>query len=132
MHPKQHHSREYKTLCCPPVVLACAPNSYNFFYRLNEAPDPTSTLTTFKKGNTASGIISQINSRGFTVRLEDNGIEGFVETRTLNKKFSFDPMRLKLNSESLSLQLDMAVKVIIHEIDNEQRSIRFKLAEDAQ
>ena len=84
-----------------------------------------------QKGNTASGVIAQINSRGFTVRLDENGIEGFIETRTLNKKFSFDPMRLKLNSEDLSLQLDMAVEVIIQEIDNEQRSIRFSLVEAA-
>lgn len=84
-----------------------------------------------QKGSTASGVISQINSRGFTVRLDESGIEGFVETRTLNKKFSFDPMRLKLNSEDLSLQLDMAVAVIVQEIDSGQRSIRFSLVEAA-
>ena len=80
-----------------------------------------------QKGNTASGIISQINSRGFTVQLNGTGIEGFVETRSLNKKFSFDPMRLKLNSEDLSLQLDMPVEVVIQDIDSEQRTIRFSL-----
>ena len=82
-----------------------------------------------QKGNSARGVIAQINSRGFTVRLDDTGIEGFIETRTLNKKFSFDPMRLKLNSEELSLQLDMAVQVVIQEIDCERRSIRFGLKE---
>jgi ribonuclease R len=78
-------------------------------------------------GNKASGVISQINSRGFTVRLDDNGIEGFVETRSLGKKFSFDPMRLKLNSDDASLQLDMPVKVVIKEVDCAQRSIHFTL-----
>ena len=80
-----------------------------------------------QKGNTVSGVISQINSRGFTVQLNGTGIEGFVETRSLNKKFSFDPMRLKLNSEDLSLQLDMPVEVVIQDIDSEQRTIRFSL-----
>lgn len=84
-----------------------------------------------QQGKTASGVISQINSRGFTVRLADTGIEGFVETRSLNKKFSFDPMRLKLNNEALSLQLDMPVEVVITEVDSSQRSIRFTLAEAA-
>lgn len=80
-----------------------------------------------QQGSKAPGTISQINSRGFTVRLDDNGIEGFVETRSLGKKFSFDPMRLKLNSEDLSLQLDLPVTILIKEVDCDQRSIQFAL-----
>ncbi len=81
------------------------------------------------QGSSAPGVISQINSRGFTVRLNDSGIEGFVESRSLNKKFSFDPMRLKLKSDDQVFQLDMSVSVVIETIDCDQRSIRFTVTD---
>lgn len=80
---------------------------------------------------TASGVISQINSNGFTVRLE-NGIEGFVETRLLPEKYSFDPLRLRLTSKSRVVELDQAIEIAVQEVDSEQRSIRFTLPTEAQ
>ena len=77
----------------------------------------------------ASGVISQINSNGFTVRLE-SGIEGFVETRLLPEKYSFDPLRLRLTSKSRTVELDQAIDIVVQEVDSEQRSIRFTLPKE--
>ncbi len=78
-------------------------------------------------GREFSGQVSQINSNGFTVRLDENLIEGFVETRTLPDKYSFDPMRLRLKSKKLTIELDQAINIVVKEVDCDQRSIRFTL-----
>ncbi|MEH6557536.1 MAG: VacB/RNase II family 3'-5' exoribonuclease [Oceanicoccus sp.] len=83
-------------------------------------------------GQEFSGQISQINSNGFTVRLDENLIEGFVETRTLPDKYSFDPMRLRLKSKNLTIELDQTIKIVVKEVDCDQRSIRFTLPLAAQ
>ena len=76
------------------------------------------------QGQQATGTIVQINSRGFTVQLDDNGIEGVVETRALDEKFSFDPMRLRLRSATRSFQLLQPVTVVIENVDCRRRQIR--------
>ncbi|HEB28647.1 MAG TPA: VacB/RNase II family 3'-5' exoribonuclease [Porticoccus sp.] len=78
-------------------------------------------------GKTFSGKISQINSNGFTVRLDEHLIEGFVETRLLKEKYSFDPMRLRLSSKTLTIELDQAIEVTVSEVDCNRRNIRFTL-----
>lgn len=78
-------------------------------------------------GQEFSGQVSQVNSNGFAVRLDDNLIEGFVETRALPDKYSFDPMRLRLKSKKLSIELDQAITVVVKEVDCDQRAIRFTL-----
>ncbi len=76
-------------------------------------------------GQSFSGRVSQINSNGFTVRLDNNHIEGFVETRLLGEKYSFDPMRLRLSSKSQTIELNQAINVTVKEVDCKQRSIRY-------
>ena len=78
---------------------------------------------------TFDGVVTQINSNGFSVRLEEHLIEGFVETRLLTDKFSYDPMRLRLSSKQLSIQLEQPVRVSVSEVDCQRRQIRFTLAE---
>lgn len=78
-------------------------------------------------GQEFGGQVSQINSNGFTVRLDENLIEGFVETRTLPDKYSFDPMRLRLKSKKLTIELDQAISIVVKEVDGDQRSILFTL-----
>ncbi|MFA7555240.1 MAG: VacB/RNase II family 3'-5' exoribonuclease [Spongiibacteraceae bacterium] len=78
-------------------------------------------------GQQLSGHVSQINSNGFTVRLDQYLIEGFVETRLLNDKYSFDPMRLRLSSKNLTIELEQAIDVIIKDVDSNRRSISFTL-----
>ena len=80
-----------------------------------------------QQGKQFSGHVSQINSNGFTVRLDELLIEGFVETRLLGEKYSFDPMRLRLSSKSQTIELDQPIEVVVKEVDPIQRSIRFTL-----
>lgn len=74
-----------------------------------------------------TGHVSQINSNGFTVRLDDIHIEGFVDTRLLPEKYSFDPMRLRLSSKNLSIELDQPIKIIVSEVDTEKLAINFTI-----
>jgi len=83
---------------------------------------------TDKVGQTFEGSIAQINSRGFTVRINDNGIEGVIETKSLNEKFSFDPMRMTLKSATRSFQLEQAVSIIIKDVNSTARTLTIKLA----
>ena len=80
------------------------------------------------RGQTFYGEVTQINSNGFTVRMDDNHIEGFVDTRKIKEKFSFDPMRLRLKSKQQSVQLEQRVRVTIDEIDCDKRNILLKFA----
>lgn len=82
-------------------------------------------------GQHCSGEVTQVNSNGFTVRLAEHLIEGFVETRQLDEKYSFDPMRLRLKSKSQTIELGQTLEVTIAEVDSKQRRIRFTLSAQA-
>jgi VacB/RNase II family 3'-5' exoribonuclease len=80
---------------------------------------------------THRGVITHVNSSGFTVRLDDSGIEGFVDTRQLPEKYSFDANTLRLTTSTDSgtrvYQLDQSVDVAVAAIDLKKRSINFQL-----
>lgn len=82
-------------------------------------------------GKTFDGVVTQINSNGYTVRLDEHLIEGFVETRQLPEKFSFDPMRLRLKSQGGVIELNQPVTVTVARVDSRQRSIQFVPADAA-
>ncbi|MFP3976892.1 ribonuclease R family protein [Marinobacter sp. KMM 10035] len=77
------------------------------------------------------GVISRTIPAGFFVRLESNGLEGFVSCKDLNGKYSFDPVTLRLihNKNGRIFQLDQAVKVTFSGVEEERRQINFKLVE---
>jgi VacB/RNase II family 3'-5' exoribonuclease len=80
------------------------------------------------QGQDTQGTVVQVNSHGFTVRLNDTGIDGFVESRGLEGKYSFDPLLLTLtNKQQHRIQLNQAVQVKIAQVDVEQRNIRYQL-----
>ncbi|TBW54891.1 VacB/RNase II family 3'-5' exoribonuclease [Marinobacter halodurans] len=77
-----------------------------------------------------AGVISRITSAGFFVRLDCNGIEGFVTTRDMSGKYSFDPVTLRLTGpEERIFQLDQPVTVTFAGVDADKRQVLFKLAE---
>lgn len=78
-----------------------------------------------------SGQIVRIASAGFHVRLEDNGLEGFVTMKDLEGKYSFDPVRLTLTRKKRQFQLDQMVQVTFKEVDQERRQIHFRLVESS-
>jgi VacB/RNase II family 3'-5' exoribonuclease len=58
-----------------------------------------------------TGQVSHITSSGFTVKLDDNGLEGLVDLRKDAEKFSFDKWTASLTSTTRRFQLGQAVEV---------------------
>ncbi len=80
-----------------------------------------------------TGVISRTTPAGFFVRLDDNGLEGFVSCKTLDGKYSFDPVTLRLihNKNGRIFQLEQPVTVTFADVDDERKQINFRLVADA-
>ncbi len=78
-----------------------------------------------------TGVISRTVPAGFFVRLDSNGLEGFVSCKDLDGKYSFDPVTLRLihNKNGRIFQLEQAVTVRLAGVDEERRQINFSLVE---
>ncbi len=78
-----------------------------------------------------TGTISRTTPAGFFVRLDTNGLEGFVSCKTLDGKFSFDPVTLRLihNKNGRIFQLEQPVTVTFSGVDDERKQILFSLIE---
>ena len=78
-----------------------------------------------------AGVISRTTPAGFFVRLDANGLEGFVSCKTLEGKFSFDPVTLRLvhNKNGRTFQLEEPVTVTYAGVDDERKQILFNLVE---
>lgn len=81
-----------------------------------------------------AGVISRTVPAGFFVRLDANGLEGFVSCKDLEGKYSFDPVTLRLvhNKNGRIFQLEQPVTVTFAGVDEERRQINFKLVEDRE
>ena len=69
------------------------------------------------EGLTFKGRINHVNSSGFSVRLEDNGLEGFVDLRKDPEKFSYDKWTASLTSTTRRFQLEQSVQLTFVSID---------------
>ena len=58
-----------------------------------------------------SGKVNHITSSGFTVKLDDNGLEGLVDLRPEEEKFSFDKWTMSLTSTTRRFELLQTVEV---------------------
>ncbi|MCR9188100.1 MAG: VacB/RNase II family 3'-5' exoribonuclease [Alteromonadaceae bacterium] len=78
-----------------------------------------------------AGVISRTVPAGFFVRLDANGLEGFVSCKNLDGKYSFDPVTMRLihNKNGRIFQLEQPVTVSFAGVDDERRQINFKLVE---
>ncbi len=65
--------------------------------------------------------IVHINSSGFSVRLDANGLEGFVDLRKDPEKFSYDKWTSSLTSTTRRFQLEQSVEVQLQGIERESR-----------
>ena len=61
--------------------------------------------------NAFEGSIVHINTSGFTVRLDENGLEGVVDLRSHKDKFSFDKWEMSLSSKNTRFALGQSVSV---------------------
>ncbi|NVD35712.1 ribonuclease R family protein [Marinobacter lutaoensis] len=78
-----------------------------------------------------AGTISRTLPSGFFVRLDSNGLEGFVSCKDLDGKYSFDPVTLRLihNKNGRIFQLEQRVTVTFAGVDEERRQIHFTLVD---
>jgi len=70
-------------------------------------------LLKLKKGGQQrfTGHVSHVTSSGFTVKLDENGLEGLVDLRPEKEKFSFDKWTMSLTSTTRRFQLMQSVEV---------------------
>jgi len=79
---------------------------------------------------TFKGAVSHVNSSGFTVRLDDNGLEGFVDLRKDPEKFSYDKWTASLTSTTRRFQLQQSVELVFIAVDKAaQYRAMFKVVE---
>jgi VacB/RNase II family 3'-5' exoribonuclease len=82
------------------------------------------------EGVTFKGSISHVNSSGFTARLDDNGLEGFVDLRKDPEKFSYDKWTASLTSTTRRFQLHQSVELTFIGVDKaDQYRTKFNLVE---
>lgn len=70
-------------------------------------------------GKLFQGTIAHVNSSGFTVKLADNGLEGFVDLRKDPEKFSYDKWTASLTSTSRRFQLEQLVELSFSGLDKD-------------
>ena len=63
--------------------------------------------------------ITHVTSSGFTVRLHDNGLTGFVDLRQDPEKFSYDKWTASLTSSTRRFQVNQAVDLAFMGVDTE-------------
>jgi VacB/RNase II family 3'-5' exoribonuclease len=63
--------------------------------------------------------ITHVTSSGFTVRLDDSGLTGFVDLRKDPEKFSYDKWTASLTSTTRRFQLDQSVQLNLSAVDEE-------------
>jgi ribonuclease R len=71
--------------------------------------------------NRHEATISHVNSSGFMVRLDANGLEGFVDLRKDPEKFSYDKWTASLTSTTRRFQLHQAVEISFSDVDAENQ-----------
>ncbi|MFT4613687.1 MAG: VacB/RNase II family 3'-5' exoribonuclease [Bacteroidia bacterium] len=67
-----------------------------------------------------TGTISHVTSSGFNARLDDSGLEGFVDLRKDPEKFSYDKWTASLTSTTRRFQLHQSVTLAFKGIGEEQ------------
>ncbi len=73
-----------------------------------------------ESGRIFRGHIVHANSSGFTVKLQDSGLEGFVDLRKDPEKFSYDKWTASLTSTTRRFQLEQTVDITFAAVDEEQ------------
>ncbi|WP_105103934.1 VacB/RNase II family 3'-5' exoribonuclease [Microbulbifer pacificus] len=85
-----------------------------------------------KIGETFTGTITLVNGAGIGVRMEENGINGFVRFNGKKNPFEFDGKRLRITRGEERFQLDQKVPVKVSAVDIDKRRIALELVADTQ
>ncbi len=83
-------------------------------------------------GTVHTGVVTGVNAKGITVRLDDIGTDGFAQLSEKDKpKPKFDSRKLTLTTEEASFSLDQPVTVKVIAVDVEARRISLELVDAA-
>jgi ribonuclease R len=66
-----------------------------------------------------AGKVSYLGNTGFNVKLDDSGLEGYVDLRKAGEKFHFDKWTATLHSKTRQFRVDMPVQVSFAGVDSE-------------
>jgi VacB/RNase II family 3'-5' exoribonuclease len=66
------------------------------------------------------GRVSHIGTHGFSVRLQDCGLEGYVDLRKAGEKFSFDKWTASMRSKTREFRVEMPVRVTLSGVDSDK------------
>jgi ribonuclease R len=66
-----------------------------------------------------AGRVSHMGNMGFSVRLEENGLEGYVDLRKGGEKFTLDKWTATLQSKTRQFRVDTPVLVTLSGVDKE-------------
>ena len=78
-------------------------------------------LAAGEEAATFTARVIHVNSSGFNARLDDNGLEGFVDLRKDPEKFSYDKWTASLTSTTRRFQLNQAVELSFLGVDMENK-----------
>jgi exoribonuclease-2/ribonuclease R len=84
-----------------------------------------------KEGLKRTGQIVQVNSGGFTVRLDNCGIEGQVDVRR-NKEWKFDTKTMTHKHVEKTYRLEQPVTITIANITPILREVKFNLCDSVE
>jgi exoribonuclease R len=84
-----------------------------------------------KEGLKRTGQIVQVNSGGFTVRLDNCGIEGQVDVRR-NKEWKFDTKTMTHKHVEKTYRLEQPVTITIANITPVLREVKFNLCDSVE
>ncbi|WP_237065509.1 VacB/RNase II family 3'-5' exoribonuclease [Microbulbifer guangxiensis] len=83
-----------------------------------------------KVGQEFTGKVTQVNGAGIGVRLDDNGIDGFVRMNTDKKNPpEFDGKHLTLTNKGQTYRLEQPVTVKVSSVDVDKRRIALEVVE---
>ena len=71
---------------------------------------------------TFRALITHVTSSGFTVRLSDNGLSGFIDLRKDPEKFSYDKWTASLTSTTRRFTLGQEVELTFQGVDPNERN----------
>ncbi|TGD73082.1 VacB/RNase II family 3'-5' exoribonuclease [Mangrovimicrobium sediminis] len=81
-------------------------------------------------GRSFRATITHVTSSGFNLRLDENGLDGFVDLRKDPEKFSYDKWTASLTSTTRRFQLEQQVELTFAGLDREnQYQASFELVE---
>ena len=69
-------------------------------------------------------------STGFQVQLLENGIEGFISTKEMEGKYSFNQDMLTLTGKGASFKLDQLISVELKQVDWSRKQLQFNVKQE--